>query len=164
MSAVIAWLIVVGCALLLISYCYAQMVAARARSFETHANTFFDRIQPFIKDHETPSSLLALLAILNANLRNKKAARHFLLHSLSSGGPRKSHQAREIMEFLNRRTELQKPFLDALSGGLKAISYRSWFFGLLLRRLFLTDVNRNPQRAAEVGVTVSNTERLCEVH
>jgi hypothetical protein len=154
----LAWVTVVGGLFLAAIAVALKLRTRRMLNFEREAGRFFAAIDPLLEDDETPESVVLALGVINAHLFSGSLARHILFAMVRKRGPARPANADEVAAFFKRRPELQDPFLRAICFGLGAISYRSRFLGVLLRRMVLYDVRRNPQRATETALSISGDD------
>lgn len=106
--------------------------------YEKHAEEFFRSVEPLYEDSETPLEVLKMLTAVGWCITNS-AGPSLLYHVFSN--PRKLLEITDddrriratIAEFLARRTELEKPYREALWNGPLAVSYRSLYYGSRIR-------------------------------
>ena len=138
---------------------FVRIRSSQLDGYETWSQTFYAKVQPLIDDKETPKEVLDVIDFVNARLSDKLSARRALFALLRGRGENVSNEAKAasnvVKAFRFERPELASSFHHACAAGLLAISFKSFFFGSLLRRMVLFDVKRDDDRAERLSTELS---------
>ncbi len=119
------WLIVIAvCLALIIGARLVYLDRKRLDKYQYRVRRFYDRIKPVVDDDETPDEVLETIKFLSDQIDDPNSAR--LLHHVLTLEPRtqwKDERSGSQMAFFERRPELFRPFAEAVSSGLLAITY-----------------------------------------
>jgi hypothetical protein len=125
---------------------------AREMQMAAAVDEFYHQIRALLNDPEMPESAENFLDDLDYQMTNRSAARP-LFFALLSGrfSLRGATEINSVMSYyLNERKELANCFLGACVAAIFAISYRSRFFGFMLRRLVLFHLYWSDDRAFDI--------------
>ena len=156
-------LIVLSVSLLFVSLVLPVLLAratARRKSFEAHADIFFQKLTALAKDDETPIELLRGFYAMNEMITMRQGGSLLLRALLTRPGTNDEHPARVefdqvIAPFMQRRPELGRAFADGIRAWMQAVlcgsTGMSGFFARLLFRnsLALMDPARIARRVSE---------------
>lgn len=150
--------------LLLLIFVVPWALARRTRhlhGFSDAEEQFFYAARALVKDGDTHQEIVEFVAILADDIRNPAAARWFfraafkgLLRDLNDNPPKDIGHFQEHVDAL--RPEMKKMFFRAVTNFVLATSYRSYFFGSVLRRVTFYSMKTAPQSA---GVAVEGFTR-----
>lgn len=135
---------------------YAARREQHLRHYRDWSQVFFDATRPLVQDDRTPVEVLRIIAFLNRELVSETAARQALRAFMFFPDDRESRATselhQELVAFQKLRPDLAAAFDRACHSGMRAISYRSFLAGGILRRFYLFDdqiAQERPRQLAE---------------
>lgn len=139
----------------------ARWDSERLKQLDSHARAFFKHVEEVLDDPNVPFRLRKIVVFMVHALDDRRSARRFhgviaRHREIMRNG--KSREDPEVREFRERYPDVADAVNKAVMHGFLAISYRSWFWGPLLRSL-IAEMATNPRKAAPVAVSIEQEMR-----
>jgi hypothetical protein len=135
---------------------FAEADLQRLADYELWSSEFFENARPLVNDQDTPDEVLDLLQFANNLLTNKRASRRLLKAILdvddTLGTPSETEFTAPLDAFFERRPELGRAFVRAMTSGLFALTFVCGRDGARVRREILKDFgNSEPTRVGRLA-------------
>jgi len=109
-----------------------------------------------LAQRDVPLIVLMMLSFISRKMQQRSSAREFIfsvIRTTDDDGANTEHYE-QINQFIGTSKDLEQTFRDACRAAMRALSYRSPFFGLIMRKLFLFDDRLSKDRPAQLVLQI----------